>query len=123
MKYLSSTTACILLIIAINCTLSYAQKVEGFILKIGDGEPLMNGIVVKVAPKPGKEGPILVEQSFPKGGTTNLHIHDQGDELFYIVSGNGMATLGDQTEEIGVGDVIFVPKGAVHRVENLNHVS
>ncbi len=94
---------------------------EGFILKAGEGEPLLNGIVVKASPKTGTTGSILVEQTFPRGGTTNLHIHDQGDELFYVVSGRGTATLGDKTEVIEPADVIFVPEGAVHRIENLDN--
>ncbi len=94
---------------------------EGFILKTGEGEPLLNGIVVKASPRTGTMGSILVEQTFPRGGTTNLHIHDQGDELFYVVSGRGTATLGDKTEVIEPGDVIFVPEGAVHRIENLDN--
>ncbi len=96
-------------------------KVEGFILKAGEGEPLLNGIVVKASPKTGTMGSILVEQTFPRGGTTNLRIHDQGDELFYVVSGRGTVTLGDETEVIEPGDVIFVPEGAVHRISNLDN--
>ena len=37
--------------------------VEGFILKTGEGEPLLNGIVVKASPKTGTLGSILVEQT------------------------------------------------------------
>lgn len=92
---------------------------EGFILKAGGGEPLLNGIIVKASPTTGTMGSILVEQTFPKGGTTNLHIHDQGDELFYVVSGRGTAALGETSEAIGPGDVIFVPQGAVHGISNL----
>ncbi len=93
--------------------------VEGFILRTGEGEFLQNGIVVKASPATGTEGSILVEQTFPRGGTTNLHLHEQGDELFYVVSGRGTATLGELTDEIGPGDVIFIPRNAVHRVGNL----
>ncbi len=92
---------------------------EGFILRTGEGEVLQNGIVVKASPATGTEGSILVEQTFPRGGTTNLHLHEQGDELFYVVSGRGAATLGDREEEIGPGDVIFIPRFAVHRIDNL----
>ena len=100
---------------------SQAYSADGFILKTGKGEPVGNGIVVKASPKTGPLGSILAEQTFQKGGTTDLHIHDQGDELFYVVSGRGTATLHDKTEAIGPGDVIFVPKGAVHCVENLDN--
>ena len=98
-----------------------AAAPEGFVLKAGGGEPLLNGIVVKASPATGTTGSILVEQTFPKGGTTNLHLHDQGDELFYVVSGRGTAALGDASETIGPGDVIFVPRGAVHGISNLTN--
>ena len=100
---------------------SPSQASRGFILKTGRGEELQNGIVVKASPKTGTLGAILVEQTFQREGTTPLHIHEQGDELFYVVSGRGTATLGDTTEAIGPGDVIFVPKGGVHRIANLDN--
>jgi quercetin dioxygenase-like cupin family protein len=99
---------------------SATDGAEGFVLRAGEGEVLQNGIVVKASPATGTLGSILVEQSFPRGGTTNLHLHEQGDELFYVVSGRGTATLGDTTNEVGPGDVIFVPRNAVHRVQNLD---
>ena len=60
----------------------------GFVLKTGEGEPLLSGIVVKASPKTGTLGPFLVEQTFQRGFTTNLHTHEQGDELFYVGSGH-----------------------------------
>jgi quercetin dioxygenase-like cupin family protein len=94
---------------------------EGFILKAGIGEVLGNGIVVKASPRTGTERSILVEQTFQTGGTTGLHLHEQGDELFYVVSGQGTATLEGVEEPIGPGDVIFVPASAVHRIRNLDN--
>lgn len=95
--------------------------VEGFILMTGEGESLQNGIVVKASPATGTLGSILVKQTFSRGGTTNLHLHEQGDELFYVVSGHGIATLGGSTDEIGPGDVVLVPQSAVHRIQNLDN--
>ncbi len=94
---------------------------DGFILKSGAGEILGNGIVVKASPRTGTESSILVEQTFEKGGTTGLHLHQQGDELFYIVSGRGAATLSGSEVAIGPGDVIFVPASAVHRIRNIDN--
>ena len=59
----------------------------------GDGEPLRNGIGVNASPKTGTARSILVEHP-QTGGGTSLLIHDQGDELFYVISGRGTATLG-----------------------------
>jgi mannose-6-phosphate isomerase-like protein (cupin superfamily) len=95
-----------------------AWSSEGFILKAGQGEALQNGIVVKAAPEKGTEVSILVEQTFQRGGSTTLHFHEQGEELFYVVSGQGTATLHDTIEQIGPGDVIVVPASEIHRISN-----
>lgn len=91
---------------------------EGYVLKAGEGEPLLTGTVVKASPATGTENAILVEQTFDRGGDTGLHLHEQGDELFYVVSGTGVATLGENEEPVGPGDVIFVPRGATHMIGN-----
>jgi len=101
--------------------MDYAWSSEGFILKAGQGEALQNGIVVKASPNRGTDVSILVEQTFQRGGTTTLHLHEQGEELFYVVAGHGAATLRDTTEHIGPGDVIVVPAGEVHRISNLDN--
>ncbi len=100
---------------------SQARAADGFILKAGLGERLQNGIVVKASPKTGTRGSILVEQTFQRDGRTPVHIHDQGDELFYVVSGRGTARLADRVEAIEAGDVVFVPAGAVHQIANLTN--
>jgi mannose-6-phosphate isomerase-like protein (cupin superfamily) len=106
---------------ALALVASQAQAADGFVLKAGLGEQLQNGIVVKASPKTGTRGSILVEQTFQREGKTLVHIHEQGDELFYVVSGRGTARLGDRTEEIGAGDVVSVPAGAVHQIANLKN--
>ena len=115
----SRTRALLIGLIVISCMPVAAQ--EGFILRSGEGEALGNGIVVKVSPREGSSGSILIEQTFPRGGTTGLHLHEQGDELFYVVSGRGTATLGETEQPIGPGDVIFVPASAAHRIRNLEN--
>jgi|SRR6186713_990069 len=100
---------------------SQVRAPDGFVLKAGLGERLQNGIVVKASPKTGTRGSILVEQTFPRNAKTSVHIHDQGDELFYVVAGRGTARMGDRVEPIEVGDVVFAPAGAVHQIANLNN--
>lgn len=90
----------------------------GFILRTGGGEVLQNGILVKLSPANGTEGSILVQQTFPQGRSTILHRHEQGDELFYVVSGRGTAMLSGATDSIGPGDVVFVPRNEVHAIQN-----
>jgi mannose-6-phosphate isomerase-like protein (cupin superfamily) len=98
-----------------------SHAAEGFILKSGEGEELFNGIVIKASPETGTQRSIMVEQSFPLEGSTGLHLHEQGDELFYVVSGHGSATLGETESPVASGDVIFVPAGSIHRIRNLDN--
>lgn len=94
---------------------------DPYVLDAGAGEKMFNGLVIKASPASGTERAILVEQTFPRGGTTGAHIHDLADELFYVVDGHGQALLGDRTEDVDAGDVIFVPKGAMHMIQNQEH--
>jgi hypothetical protein len=52
-----------------------ASSSEGFVLKAGGGETLLNGTVIKLSPASGTDGSILVEQTFPRGASTNPHLH------------------------------------------------
>lgn len=107
------------LILFLGASTGWAE--EPFILRAGDGESLQNGLIVKASPKTGTQHSILVEQTFSLKGKTVLHLHEQGDELFYVASGRGTARLGDNEDVIRPGDVIFVPAGAIHQIRNDRH--
>ncbi|MDI6908135.1 MAG: cupin domain-containing protein [Thermoanaerobacterales bacterium] len=42
------------------------------------------------------------------------HIHENAEEVIYILSGRGMSGVGDTEMEMGKGDTMFIPRGAVH---------
>jgi len=42
------------------------------------------------------------------------HIHKDAEEVIYILSGRGMSGVGDTEMEMGQGDTMFIPRGAVH---------
>jgi quercetin dioxygenase-like cupin family protein len=48
------------------------------------------------------------------------HSHPAYDETIYGLEGILTTTLNGQPAEIGPGDVLFIPRGSVHRVENLH---
>ena len=50
----------------------------------------------------------------PKLGPA-LHIHPKGSETFYIIEGDYEFILDDKSVRGKCGDVIFVPKEALHR--------
>ncbi len=42
------------------------------------------------------------------------HIHNDAEEVIYILSGKGMSGLGETEVEMAKGATMFVPRGAVH---------
>lgn len=47
-----------------------------------------------------------------------LHQHDNEEEIFYIINGQGMVNDNGTFSEVGVGDSIITGNGASHAVEN-----
>jgi quercetin dioxygenase-like cupin family protein len=84
------------------------------IIKIGqlqlnfllDGEDTNNGIV-------------MFEFVIPEGAKVPVpHYHKEVDEVIYGLEGITTTTVDGQIKEIGAGDRLFIPKGAVHHHDN-----
>lgn len=59
---------------------------------------------------------VRVEPGFE---TTEFHYHGQDEEFVYIISGQGIALLGEETINVGPGDVMLFPKeGPAHAMRN-----
>lgn len=50
---------------------------------------------------------------YPTGSTTG-HAHDDMEEVYYIVSGEGEMVVGEDRYPIRAGDALYVPPGAFH---------
>jgi mannose-6-phosphate isomerase-like protein (cupin superfamily) len=62
----------------------------------------------------------LAEAIVPPGCITALHKHQKTEELYYITSGKGRMTLGDQQFEVEPGDSICINPGTAHCIENID---
>jgi len=60
----------------------------------------------------------LAEARLPAGGSTTPHYHVKTEEIYYILAGQGVMHLGEETREVGPGDAIAIPGGASHRITN-----
>jgi mannose-6-phosphate isomerase-like protein (cupin superfamily) len=60
----------------------------------------------------------LAEARVAPGKQTQPHYHPVTEEIYYILSGTGRMTIGTQTRDVGVGDAIAIPPGAVHTIVN-----
>ena len=47
-------------------------------------------------------------------GTTTGHIHDDMEEMYFVISGKGIMVVGEDEFEIEQGDALYVPPGEFH---------
>jgi mannose-6-phosphate isomerase-like protein (cupin superfamily) len=60
----------------------------------------------------------LAEARLPPGASTTPHHHPRTEEIYYILEGNGLMRIGDETRAVGVGDAIAIPRGQIHQITN-----
>jgi mannose-6-phosphate isomerase-like protein (cupin superfamily) len=60
----------------------------------------------------------LAEEVLPPGRAVAAHHHRELEEIYYILSGSGRMTVGEQSSEVTAGDAIYVPRGHRHTLEN-----
>jgi mannose-6-phosphate isomerase-like protein (cupin superfamily) len=53
------------------------------------------------------------------GVKTAAHYHPRSEEIYYLLAGRGRMTIDAETVEVGPGDAIAIPPGAVHTIECL----
>lgn len=60
----------------------------------------------------------LAEELLPPGKIVPPHYHEVLEEIYYILSGSGVMTVGEESREVSSGDAIFIPKNHVHSLTN-----
>ncbi len=45
---------------------------------------------------------------------TPAHVHEREDELFYVLAGEHVITVGGEEHHVGPGDLVFAPRGVPH---------
>jgi quercetin dioxygenase-like cupin family protein len=54
--------------------------------------------------------------AFAPGDTVAEHQHPGSDEIFYVVSGNGRISVGDEIVDMNPGDFLYIEAGEWHAV-------
>jgi mannose-6-phosphate isomerase-like protein (cupin superfamily) len=63
----------------------------------------------------GSKHAVLGRTVFPPNGASHEnHVHENAEEILYVVSGRGKARVADEEFDIEAGDVVFIPVGAEH---------
>ena len=60
----------------------------------------------------------LAEELLLPGQSVTPHRHREIEEIYYIVAGRGLMTVGSQQQEVAAGDAVYVPRGHRHTLTN-----
>ena len=60
----------------------------------------------------------LAEARLEAGQATTPHYHPRAEEIYFIVSGSGQMRIDNEAQDVGRGDAIAIPPGAVHQIVN-----
>jgi mannose-6-phosphate isomerase-like protein (cupin superfamily) len=66
----------------------------------------------------GITGCSLAEETLPPGRAVAPHRHREIEEIYYVLSGAGVMTVGDERRHVGAGDAIYIPRETLHTLEN-----
>jgi mannose-6-phosphate isomerase-like protein (cupin superfamily) len=72
----------------------------------------------RVHPESGVLNQSFAEAAIAVGQRTRLHRHRTSEELYYIVQGEALMTLGTERFTVEAGDTICIPPGTPHCIEN-----
>ena len=89
-------------------------------LERDDGELIYVGrdpVRIKISPTRGGRL-AMITQDVSAGTSIPIHAHDREDEIIFIPSGRGEATLGEQRVKLEAGSTLFVPQGTWHGGRN-----
>ena len=80
----------------------------------GTGEAywFFDSLMAIQADQPGQ--PVIIEATVAPGGGAPLHVHDDLDDSFYLVSGRLAMRCGEQAFEVSPGAYVALPHGVPH---------
>lgn len=55
---------------------------------------------------------------FRPGQKHALHTHPGQDKLYYVLEGQGLVTVGEETDRVAAGDLVLAKEGVPHALEN-----
>lgn len=102
--------------------MSSAAKREGkYLAKFGDGKafPSEYGVYVEQTGQILDTANFLVGNSFCVPGKAHeSHTHPEHDEVILFLNGSGIQVIGDEVYEIQDNDMVYIPAGIPHSIEN-----
>ena len=60
----------------------------------------------------------LAEERLEPGQAVTPHFHRETEEVYYVLEGEGVMTVGGESRAVSAGDAILIPLNTVHSLEN-----
>lgn len=60
----------------------------------------------------------LAEVTIPPGTTIQEHYHEKAEEIYYIVSGEGLMTIDGEQTTVSAQDAVIILPGQRHKIGN-----
>lgn len=96
---------------------THIDRVPVFITK--DGSEIRELLANRNAPSINNQS--LAEARLAPGMSTAAHHHVRTEEIYYVLAGLGRMRIGRETVDVGPGQAIGIPPGAVHQITNIGH--
>lgn len=65
----------------------------------------------------------LAQATLPPRKTSLPHRFKTASEVYYIIKGEGIMHIDDETERVGPGDTVYIPPKAVQFIENTSETN
>jgi mannose-6-phosphate isomerase-like protein (cupin superfamily) len=96
-----------------SATPAAMEPSEGELVYVG-----RDPVRIKISPRGTRRRFAMITQDVSPGTVIPVHLHENEDEIIFIQSGTGEATLGDTTVKLATGATLFVPQGTWHGGRN-----
>ncbi len=64
----------------------------------------------------------VYDTTLAPGESIRSHYHTGFEEIYYILSGYGIMTIGEEKQELSRGDVVYIPANVLHTLLNTAEV-
>lgn len=95
-----------------------------FISKVSDAEPFLAADLSEIRllvdrTNTGIASVSLAHATVAAGAETVWHRLEGTDEIYFILSGRGLVSVGEESREVGPGDTVWMPAGIPQKIRNV----
>jgi mannose-6-phosphate isomerase-like protein (cupin superfamily) len=105
-------------------TRARAEALPMFVRNAKDVEPFVAADLSEIRPLIDRSTTAIASVSvahatLAPGAQTIWHRLDRTDEIYFILAGRGLVSVGGESREVSAGDTVWIPAGMEQRIRNL----